>query len=54
MIKTQLVGHFNISNALGVMGALLAKGLACAPPSKPKRCSRRRAACSRWAARMRR
>ncbi len=26
-IKTQLVGHFNISNALGVMGALLAKGL---------------------------
>jgi len=26
LIKTQLVGHFNISNALGVMGALLAKG----------------------------
>lgn len=27
VIKTQLVGHFNISNALGVMGALLAKGM---------------------------
>lgn len=26
LIKTKLVGHFNISNALGVMGALLAKG----------------------------
>ena len=26
-IKTHLVGHFNISNALGVMGALLAKGI---------------------------
>src|SRR5471032_74950 len=27
LVKTHLVGHFNISNALGVMGALLAKGL---------------------------
>ena len=27
LIKTKLVGHFNISNALGVMGAILAKGL---------------------------
>ena len=27
LIKTKLVGHFNISNALGVMGAMLAKGL---------------------------
>jgi UDP-N-acetylmuramoyl-L-alanyl-D-glutamate--2,6-diaminopimelate ligase len=27
VVKTRLVGHFNISNALGVMGALLAKGL---------------------------
>ena len=27
LVRTQLVGHFNISNALGVMGALLAKGL---------------------------
>jgi len=27
LVKTQLVGNFNISNALGVMGALLAKGL---------------------------
>jgi UDP-N-acetylmuramoyl-L-alanyl-D-glutamate--2,6-diaminopimelate ligase len=27
-IKTQLVGHFNISNALAVLGALLAKGTA--------------------------
>lgn len=26
-VKTQLVGHFNISNALGVLGALLAKGM---------------------------
>jgi UDP-N-acetylmuramoyl-L-alanyl-D-glutamate--2,6-diaminopimelate ligase len=26
-VKTQLVGHFNISNALAVMGALLAKGM---------------------------
>ena len=26
-VKTHLVGHFNISNALGVMGALLAKGM---------------------------
>jgi UDP-N-acetylmuramoyl-L-alanyl-D-glutamate--2,6-diaminopimelate ligase len=26
LVKTHLVGHFNISNALGVMGALLAKG----------------------------
>ncbi|NGZ85780.1 UDP-N-acetylmuramoyl-L-alanyl-D-glutamate--2,6-diaminopimelate ligase [Duganella aceris] len=26
-VKTQLVGNFNISNALGVMGAMLAKGL---------------------------
>jgi len=26
LVKTQLVGAFNISNALGVMGALLAKG----------------------------
>jgi UDP-N-acetylmuramoyl-L-alanyl-D-glutamate--2,6-diaminopimelate ligase len=25
-VRTHLVGHFNISNALGVMGALLAKG----------------------------
>ncbi|GAB3397638.1 UDP-N-acetylmuramoyl-L-alanyl-D-glutamate--2,6-diaminopimelate ligase [Massilia agilis] len=25
-VKTQLVGHFNVSNALAVMGALLAKG----------------------------
>ena len=28
IVKTQLVGHFNISNALAVLGALLAKGLA--------------------------
>ncbi len=27
LVKTQLVGHFNISNALAVMGALLAKGV---------------------------
>ena len=27
LVKTQLVGNFNISNALGVMGAMLAKGL---------------------------
>jgi UDP-N-acetylmuramoyl-L-alanyl-D-glutamate--2,6-diaminopimelate ligase len=27
-IKTQLVGHFNISNALAVLGALMAKGVA--------------------------
>jgi len=27
-VKTQLVGSFNVSNALGVLGALLAKGLA--------------------------
>ncbi|WP_017879199.1 UDP-N-acetylmuramoyl-L-alanyl-D-glutamate--2,6-diaminopimelate ligase [Janthinobacterium sp. CG3] len=27
LVKTRLVGHFNISNALGVMGALLAKGV---------------------------
>jgi UDP-N-acetylmuramoyl-L-alanyl-D-glutamate--2,6-diaminopimelate ligase len=27
-VKTQLVGHFNISNALAVLGALLAKGTA--------------------------
>ncbi|TFW18482.1 UDP-N-acetylmuramoyl-L-alanyl-D-glutamate--2,6-diaminopimelate ligase [Massilia arenosa] len=27
-VKTQLVGNFNISNALAVMGALLAKGMA--------------------------
>ena len=27
-VKTQLVGHFNISNALAVLGALLAKGAA--------------------------
>ena len=27
LVKTHLVGHFNISNALGVMGALLAKGM---------------------------
>ena len=27
-VKTQLVGHFNVSNALAVMGALLAKGVA--------------------------
>ena len=27
-MKTQLVGHFNISNALAVLGALLAKGIA--------------------------
>ncbi|SFM09892.1 UDP-N-acetylmuramoyl-L-alanyl-D-glutamate--2,6-diaminopimelate ligase [Rugamonas rubra] len=27
LVKTRLVGHFNISNALGVLGALLAKGL---------------------------
>jgi len=26
LVKTQLVGHFNISNALAVLGALLAKG----------------------------
>ena len=26
VVKTQLVGHFNISNALAVLGALLAKG----------------------------
>jgi UDP-N-acetylmuramoyl-L-alanyl-D-glutamate--2,6-diaminopimelate ligase len=26
-VKTQLVGHFNISNALAVLGALLAKGV---------------------------
>ena len=28
LVKTQLVGHFNISNALAVLGALLAKGFA--------------------------
>jgi UDP-N-acetylmuramoyl-L-alanyl-D-glutamate--2,6-diaminopimelate ligase len=28
LIKTQLVGHFNISNALAVLGALMAKGVA--------------------------
>ncbi|GJJ00483.1 UDP-N-acetylmuramoyl-L-alanyl-D-glutamate--2,6-diaminopimelate ligase [Duganella rhizosphaerae] len=27
LVKTHLVGNFNISNALGVMGAMLAKGL---------------------------
>jgi UDP-N-acetylmuramoyl-L-alanyl-D-glutamate--2,6-diaminopimelate ligase len=27
LVKTQLVGHFNISNALAVLGALLAKGV---------------------------
>jgi UDP-N-acetylmuramoyl-L-alanyl-D-glutamate--2,6-diaminopimelate ligase len=27
-VKTQLVGHFNVSNALAVLGALLAKGVA--------------------------
>jgi UDP-N-acetylmuramoyl-L-alanyl-D-glutamate--2,6-diaminopimelate ligase len=27
VVKTRLVGHFNISNALGVMGAMLAKGM---------------------------
>ncbi len=27
LVKTQLVGQFNISNVLGVMGALLAKGI---------------------------
>ena len=27
LVKTQLIGSFNISNALGVMGAVLAKGL---------------------------
>jgi len=27
LVKTHLVGHFNISNALGVMGALLGKGM---------------------------
>ncbi|NRR32770.1 UDP-N-acetylmuramoyl-L-alanyl-D-glutamate--2,6-diaminopimelate ligase [Oxalobacteraceae bacterium] len=26
LVKTQLVGHFNISNALGVLGAMLARG----------------------------
>jgi UDP-N-acetylmuramoyl-L-alanyl-D-glutamate--2,6-diaminopimelate ligase len=26
LVKTQLVGHFNVSNALAVLGALLAKG----------------------------
>ena len=30
-VKTQLVGHFNISNALAVLGALLAKGVALRP-----------------------
>ncbi|VXB44232.1 UDP-N-acetylmuramoyl-L-alanyl-D-glutamate--2,6-diaminopimelate ligase [Massilia sp. 9I] len=28
LVKTQLVGHFNVSNALAVLGALLAKGVA--------------------------
>lgn len=28
VVKTQLVGHFNISNALAVLGTLLAKGVA--------------------------
>jgi UDP-N-acetylmuramoyl-L-alanyl-D-glutamate--2,6-diaminopimelate ligase len=28
VLKTQLVGHFNVSNALAVLGALLAKGVA--------------------------
>jgi UDP-N-acetylmuramoyl-L-alanyl-D-glutamate--2,6-diaminopimelate ligase len=28
IVKTRLVGHFNISNALAVLGALLAKGVA--------------------------
>jgi len=27
LVKTRLIGNFNISNALGVMGAILAKGL---------------------------
>jgi UDP-N-acetylmuramoyl-L-alanyl-D-glutamate--2,6-diaminopimelate ligase len=27
-VKTQLVGHFNVSNVLGVLGVLLAKGVA--------------------------
>ena len=27
LVKTQLVGHFNVSNALAVLGALLAKGV---------------------------
>jgi UDP-N-acetylmuramoyl-L-alanyl-D-glutamate--2,6-diaminopimelate ligase len=27
-VKTQLVGHFNVSNALAVLGALMAKGVA--------------------------
>ncbi|WP_370660125.1 UDP-N-acetylmuramoyl-L-alanyl-D-glutamate--2,6-diaminopimelate ligase [Massilia atriviolacea] len=30
-VKTRLVGHFNISNALAVLGALLAKGVALRP-----------------------
>lgn len=29
-VKTQLVGHFNVSNALGIAGVLLAKGIAWA------------------------
>jgi len=28
LVKTRLVGHFNVSNALAVLGALLAKGVA--------------------------
>jgi UDP-N-acetylmuramoyl-L-alanyl-D-glutamate--2,6-diaminopimelate ligase len=27
-VKTQLVGHFNVSNVLGILGVLLAKGIA--------------------------
>jgi UDP-N-acetylmuramoyl-L-alanyl-D-glutamate--2,6-diaminopimelate ligase len=30
-VKTRLVGHFNISNALAVLGALMAKGVALRP-----------------------
>ncbi|MBQ5946499.1 UDP-N-acetylmuramoyl-L-alanyl-D-glutamate--2,6-diaminopimelate ligase [Massilia sp. ST3] len=28
LVRTQLVGHYNVSNALGVLGALLSKGVA--------------------------
>lgn len=30
-VKTQLVGHFNVSNVLGILGVLLAKGVALKP-----------------------
>jgi UDP-N-acetylmuramyl pentapeptide synthase len=55
LARTRMVGHFNISNALAVLGALLAKGIELrARWTRSKRWCRPRAACSRSAARMRR